>query len=262
MPVHEQPGLELAPTSYQPPWQDYSNAPEVAPTYSSLEVHSQHAWLPEVASANLQPPVYDSDHKDEKEVAQTPIEGSPPPNRRKRFLIWGCTIAAVLIVLGGVLGGVLGSRRNSTRDETSDNSANSTTPTSISPSTSTSPSDSSSTSSMASLTQIKQESALAVGGIRKSAGVEIYLYYQSSDSHLRTSMYNSSEATTTTNGSYWGESEEIVLYTGNSSVAVGLVAWGTIYEVSIATGRLPQCPLPSQSSRKFLSFKTPARQQF
>lgn len=168
----------------------------------------------------------------EKEV----LTCSEPPSKwrsRKRLLL-AAVFGLVVLITAAVVGGVLGSRQaqgsnSSNADE--NQSSPSTTSSGTSPTT----------TSTVTLNSLKQKSNLSVAAWRKSQGLQIFLYYQSQNGSLRWSTYDDTQSSFTYNGSYWGDSTEVVMDSTDSaandtSLAAEILLWDTTYEVSCCLG--------------------------
>ncbi|KAL1850956.1 hypothetical protein Daus18300_012747 [Diaporthe australafricana] len=158
---------------------------------------------------------------------------------RKRILI-AAGAALVLLIIAAVVGGVLGSRKSGSGETSSaddSDTSNSSTSTPSAPS----PTETATTT----LSSVKQGSSLAVAAWRKSLGLEVFLYYQSQNGSLRWSTYDDTQSSFTYNGSYWGDSTEIVMDSSNAAangtnLAAGILLWGTTYEPQIELFYLDQ----------------------
>lgn len=153
--------------------------------------------------------------------------------KSKKKILLAAVIALVLLITAAIVGGVVGSRKsdNSNDDSTSDDGHTSDS------STSTSSAPSPTNTAITTLRSVKQGSSLAVAGWRKSQGLQVFLYYQSQNGSLRWSTYDDTKSSFTYNGSYWGNSTEVVMDStdaaaNNTNFAAGMLLWGTTYEVS------------------------------
>lgn len=163
---------------------------------------------------------------------------SEPPTKwrsRKRLLL-ASVFGLVVLITAAVVGGVLGSRQvkgsNSSNADASQSSTSTT-------SSATRPTG----TSTVTLNFLKQKSNLCVAAWRKSHGLQIFLYYQSQNGSLRWSTYDDTQSSFTYNGSYWGKSTEVVMDSdstdsaaNDTSLAAGILLWGTAQEVSCCLG--------------------------
>lgn len=180
---------------------------------------------PQPDHSGLQP-WYPSQTSKQAAVAELPVVDSKTKTitastwHRRRSLIIGC-IGLVVLIVAGVLAGVLVTRSRDTRTDTATAASNSDSTSSTQPNSTTN-----STSSVT-LTQIRQDSDLAVVGWRTSSGIQIFLYYQDGNGALRYSEYDSGRGSFTTNNSYWETSQTLMSVAANTSFAAGMVIWDT-----------------------------------
>lgn len=164
----------------------------------------------------------------EKEVLTRP-QPATKHNTRKKLLL-AAAVGLVVLIAAAVVGGVLGSRKANGSTSSSEDEGQ-TSPTSTS--SAATPTE----TSIATLSSIKKNSNLAVAAWRKSSGLQIFLYYQNQNGSLRWSTYDDTQSSFTYNGSYWGDSTEIVMESSDSvandtSFGAGILLWDTTYEVS------------------------------
>lgn len=174
----------------------------------------------------------------DKEIANSPSETGQLGEKRK----WAVSIVifTLVVITAAVLGGVLGSRKSD------DSSASSSEGTQIQPS----PTGSTGPDTTAPKS-IEQGSRLSATAWRKDQGLQIFLHYQSENGTLRWSKYDDTQNSFTYNGSYWGNSAEVVmdsseLAANDTSLAAGILLWDTTYEVSYVYGngrKVPMCIL-------------------
>lgn len=183
--------------------------PVVFPGHDGLQVDESNLCSSRMAADEQPGTAATAVYQTEKEVA-TSQEPRHRLRSRKGLLILIVTIMVVLVP-AAVVGGVLGSR----------NAPSTPSPTG--------------TPSL-----IKHRSSLSVAAWRKNEGMEIFLYYQTADGTLRYSTYDDTQSSFTYDGSYWGQSREILVDMGsvedyaaeNTALAATIVLWGAEYEVS------------------------------
>lgn len=165
--------------------------------------------------------------RDDKEVVTCAEPAAKRRSRRK--LLLAVAIGLVILITSAVVGGVLGSRKANGNNSSSPDESQST-------STSTSSAAIPTETSTVTLSSLKKGSNLSVAAWRKSRGLQIFLYYQSQNSSVRWSTYDDTQSSFTYNGSYWGDSKEVVMDSTDSaaedtSLAAGILLWDTTYEV-------------------------------
>lgn len=136
--------------------------------------------------------------------------------RSRKRLVLLIVIIMLTIVTAAVVGGILGSRKAD---------GGSVSPSPSAPSPTGTP------------RLIKQKSSLSVTAWRKNQGMQILLYYQEVNGGLRYSMYDNTLSSSIYDGSYWGQSREIDMGSGDpaaddATLAAAIVLWGTLYVVS------------------------------
>lgn len=165
--------------------------------------------------------------RDDKEVV-TCAEPSAKRKSRKKLLL-AAVVGLLILITAAVVGGVLGSGKAHGSNSSSADKSQST-PTSTS--SATIPTE----TSTVTLSSLKKRSNLSVAAWRKSQGLQIFLYYQSQNGSIRWSTYDDTQSSFTYNGSYWGDSAEVVMDSTDSaaddtSLAAGILLWDTTYEV-------------------------------
>lgn len=168
----------------------------------------------------------------EKEVFTCP-EPTRKRGSRKKLLL-AAVVGLVILITAAVVGGVLGSR-NAHGGSSSGADQSQSSPTSTS--SVTKPTE----TSTVTLTSLRLRSKLSVAAWRKSQGLQIFLYYQSQNGSLRWSNYDDTQSSFTYNGSYWGDSTEVVMDSldsaaNDTSLAAGMLLWDTTYEVRYLYG--------------------------
>lgn len=163
-----------------------------------------------------------------------PCPGPTAQRRSRKKLLIAAVIGLVMLVTAAVVGGVLGSRKahgsNSSGADESQASPTST-------SSATNPTE----TNTVSLSSLKSRSKLSVAAWRKGQGLQVFLYYQSLNGSLRWSTYDDTQSSFTYNGSYWGASMEVVMDSldsaaNDTSIAAGILVFGTMYSVSYSCG--------------------------
>lgn len=117
--------------------------------------------------------------------------------RSRKVCLASVAMVVLVLVTAATLGGVLGSRK------TNDDNNTSSSGTSIDPS----PTGTDNVPPKL----IKKGSRLSAAAWRKPQGLQIFLYYQSENGTLRWSTYDETQSSFTYEGSYWGESRELVM---------------------------------------------------
>lgn len=149
--------------------------------------------------------------------------------RSQKWLLLAAIIGLVIVITAAVVGGVLGSRKV---DGSNPSSADKGQSLPNSTSSGTNPTE----TSTVTLTSLKRRSNLSVAAWRKRQGLQIFLFYLGQNGRIRWSIYDDTQSSFTYNGSYWGDSKEIVMDSLDSaaddtSLAAGILLWGTTYEV-------------------------------
>lgn len=171
---------------------------------------------------------------DEPSLAQNDknvVTGAEPGTKRRsgKWVLLAAIFGLVIVITAVVVGGVLGSRK---ADGSNSSSADKGQSSPTSTSSATGPTE----TSTVTLSSLKRRSNLSVAAWRKSQGLQIFLFYQGQNGSIRWSTYDDTQSSFTYNGSYWGDSKEVLMDSLDSAaddtnLAAGVLLWGTTYEV-------------------------------